>query len=189
MGDRGQSSCSVECTVSSHGTEQTCSCCRRGNKNGILIHLSQIWSQQMTARHWNKTKCHTEEILNLATNNWLHFSSYWLLSRSCLGKDSESWFMTAHINTESSHSCSEHISILPLKFSHKRLLYSLDQVVQVGMKLHPVSSGTRSEADGNILLVRPCHLKVSYWEHVSVTPLCEAQCGMSRAYSRDTQME
>lgn len=77
----------------------------------------------MTARQGNKTKYHIEEILKPAANNSLHFSSYWLLSNTCLGKDTESLFMTAHKNTEFSDSCSEHTSILPLKFSHKHLCF------------------------------------------------------------------
>ena len=124
---RGQSSCSVERAVSSRGAEQTRCYCGSCNKNGILFHFSYILSQQMTARHRSKTKYYIEEILNPAANNWLHFSRYWLLSRSCLGKDTEYWFMTAHRNTESSQSCSEHISILLFLFSHKHC-YLIPQI-------------------------------------------------------------
>lgn len=117
MGDKGRTE-QLLCG-SSHGAKQTCSFCGSATKNWILFHSSQILSQQMTARHRNKIKHHIKEILNPAANNWLHFSRYWLLSRSCLGKAAESWFMTAHRNKGSSNPCSGNVSILPLKFSHE----------------------------------------------------------------------
>lgn len=83
----------------------------------------------MTARQRNKTKYRIEGILNPAANSSLHFSRYWLLSGTCLGKNTDSWFMTAHKNTKSSDSCSEHISVLPLTFSHRRY-YFISQTQQ-----------------------------------------------------------
>lgn len=83
----------------------------------------------MTARHRNKTKYRIEGILNPAANSSLHFSHYWLLSGTCMGKNTESRFMTAHKNTKSSGSCSEHISVLPLTFSHRHY-YFISQTQQ-----------------------------------------------------------
>lgn len=83
----------------------------------------------MTARQRNKTKYRIEGILNPAANSSLHFSRYWLLSGTCLGKNTDSWFMTAHKNTKSSDSCSEHISVLPLTFCHRHY-YFISQTQQ-----------------------------------------------------------
>lgn len=98
-------------------------------------------------------KYHIEDILHPAANNWLHFSSYWLLSRSCLGRDTEPCFMTAHRNIESSN-------LSTFQFYHwnspyKEIFCFPEQVLQEGTKSYPSPLGQESLMDTSCWL---CHV-------------------------------
>lgn len=144
-----------------------------------MFHSSQILSQQMTATHRNEIKHRIKEILNPATNNWLHFSSYWLLSRSCLGKAAESWFMTAHRNKGSSHPCSGNISILPLKFLNSPAT-SVILFLRSGPERHkvfPVSSGAR-------LMAASCRCHSGGHGELWPWPLCARSTAAQQRHSQ-----